>query len=135
MGAWGNGSFDNDDAADFIADVTDGSDVAPVRDIFATVLAADEYLEAPDASQAIAAAEIVAAALGRPTNAALQEDGLADWLERAMPIADPGLAKQAMQVLDRILAPKSELRELWEESDEFADWQAAIIGLRSHLQA
>lgn len=40
MGAWGNGSFDNDDAADFLADVADGSDLALVRKIFATVLGA-----------------------------------------------------------------------------------------------
>ncbi|HWV47208.1 MAG TPA: DUF4259 domain-containing protein [Nitrospira sp.] len=135
MGAWGNGSFDNEDAADFLADVTEASDLTAVREIFAAVLSADEYLEAPDASQAIAGAEIVAAALGRPTPAAQQEEELAEWIARAKPVADPELAKQAIQVLDRILAPGSELHELWEESGELAEWQAVVEDLRSHLQA
>jgi hypothetical protein len=134
MGAWGNGSFDNDDAADFLADVTDGSDLALVREIFATVLGAEEYLEAPDASQAIAAAEIVAAAVGRPTPAAQEEEELSEWLARVRPPVEPDLIKQAVQVLDRIVGENSELRELWEESDELSEWEATVVTLRSRLQ-
>jgi len=132
MGAWGNGSFDNDDAADFLTDVTDGEDLAPVREIFAVVVSSNDYLEAPDASQAIAAAEIVAVILGRPTSAAQEEEELVAWLARVKPVVDSDLSKQAAQVLDRILA--SELSELWEESDEFADWKATVSDLRAHLQ-
>jgi len=134
MGAWGNGSFDNDDAADFLTDVTDGEDLAPVREIFAVVVSSNDYLEAPDASQAIAAAEIVAVILGRPTSAAQEEEELVAWLARVKPVVDSDLSKQAAQVLDRILAPNSELSELWEESDEFADWKATVSDLRAHLQ-
>ena len=76
MGAWGFGSFDNDDAADFLADATESGDLSLVRGALDNVLTSTEYVEAPDASQAIAAAEIVAAALGRPTLAAQREDGL-----------------------------------------------------------
>lgn len=107
MGAWGNGSFDNDDAADFLADVTDGADLALVREIFATVLGAEDYLEAPDASQAIAGAEIVAAAAGRPTPAAQEEEELSEWLGRVRPTADPDLIRQAVQVLDRVVGENS----------------------------
>ena len=133
MGAWGLGSFDNDDAADFLAEVTGGSGLASIRAIFGTVLGAEDYVEAPDASQAIAAAEIVAAALGRPTPAAQNEHALVDWLARTRPAVDPGLTKQAAQALDRILAANSELRELWEEEDEASGWQAAVEDLRSRL--
>lgn len=135
MGAWGMGSFDNDDAADFLLDVTEGADLGPVREILATALDADEYLEAPDASQAIAAAEIVMAALGRPSAAAQQEDELMEWLARAKPSADTALVSQAVKALDRILAPNSELRELWEEGEEFAEWQTCVVALRAQLQA
>ena len=134
MGAWGNGSFENDDAADFVNEITEGKDLTPVREIFDTVLGASDYLEATDASQAIAAAEIVAATLGHPTSAAQQEEELVGWVARVKPPADLGLAKKAAQVLDRILASNSELSELWEESDDFADWKAVVSGLRSHLQ-
>ncbi|MGY0653098.1 DUF4259 domain-containing protein [Luteimonas sp. A537] len=138
MGAWGNGSFDNDDAADFLADfladVTDSSDLALIGEIFATVLGAEEYLEAPDASQAIAAAEIVAAAAGRATPAALEEEELSEWLARVKPAVDPSLVQQAVQVLDRVIGENSELRELWEEADELSDWEATVVALRSQLQ-
>ncbi len=134
MGAWGIGSFDNDDAADFLSDVTEGTDLAPVREILSTALGADEYLEAPDASQAIAAAEIVAAVLGRPTSAAQREDELIEWIGRVKPTTDAALVAQAGQALDRILAPNSELLELWEEADEFAEWQATVTALRSQLR-
>lgn len=134
MGAWGNGSFDNDDAADFLADVTDGADLTLVREIFATVLGTGEYVEAPDASQAIVAAEIVAAATGRPTPAAQEDEELSGWLARTKPEVDPDLVRQAVQVLDRIVGENSELRELWEEADELPDWEATVVALRSKLQ-
>jgi hypothetical protein len=35
--------------------------------------------------------------------------------------------------IERILGPDSELRELWEETDEFAEWQANLEQLRSAL--
>ena len=135
MGTWGIDSFGNDDAADLVGDLTEQSDLEPVREAIARVLAADGYLEAPDAQQAIAACEVVAVALGRPSAAAEAEEDLMAWIARVKPSPDPALRFQAAQALDRILGPDSELRELWEESDEFAHWQAEVTGLRARLQA
>lgn len=134
MGAWGHGSFDNDDAADFVIEVTDGDDLAPVRAIFATVLGADDDLEAPDASQAIAAAEIVAAALGRATPAAAQQEDLVAWLARTGPAVDAALVAEAVQVLDRIVGEHSELADLWDEVGRRAAWMSVVAALRSALQ-
>ncbi len=134
MGAWGNRSFDNDDAADWLLDLIDGSDLDLVRHTLSKAVDSGDYLEAPDASQAIAAAEVVAAALGRTTQAAQEEEGLADWLARTRPSVPTDLVPLAVRALDRILAPNSELRELWEESEEFADWQSEVDGLRSKLK-
>ena len=63
MGAWGCGSFENDDAVDWVYEF-ESSGVAAVASALEHVssIAEDEYLEAPEASAAIAAAEIVAAA-------------------------------------------------------------------------
>ena len=134
MGAWGHGSFDNDDAADFLTDVLESGDTSLLRETFDNVLTSTEYVEAPDASQAIVAAEVVAAALGRATPAALRRQALLDWVARVRPQIEASLIAQAADVLARILAPNSELRELWEESDEFDEWQAAVEELRSQLQ-
>ena len=134
MGAWGFGSFDNDDAADFLSEVTDSGDVSLLREVIANVLSSTEYVEAPDASQAIVAAEVVAAALGRPTAAAQQEEKLSGWLKRVRPDVDASLVAEASDALTRILAPNSELRELWEDSDDFAEWRASVAELRQQLQ-
>lgn len=135
MGAWGFGSFENDDAGDFLGDLTDSGDLALIREAIDNVLTSTEYVEAPDACMAIVAAEVVAAALGRPTLAAQQEEELTRWLSRIRPRIDTGLAAQARDALARILAPNSELRELWEETDDLSDWQASVLELDRQLQA
>jgi hypothetical protein len=135
MGAWGHGSFENDDALDFLGDLFESGDTSLIREVLDNVVTSTEYVEAPDASQCIAASEVVAAALGRPTPAALRKQGVAAWIARVRPQIDAALAAQTVDALTRILAPNSELRELWEESDEFAEWQAAVVDLRSQLQA
>ena len=135
MGTWGIGSFENDDAADFMIDLLDSGDLSLIREVLDNVLTSTEYVEAPDATLAIVAAEIVAAARGRPTLAAQQEEGLADWLARVRPAIDVDLVRQARDALARILADNSELRELWEETDEATAWRAVVDELVTQLQA
>ena len=135
MGTWGIGSFENDDAADFMIDALKSGDLSLLGEVFDNVLTSTEYVEAPDATVAIVAAEIVAAAQGRPTPAAQREDGLAEWLVRIRPTIDAALATQARDALVRILAENSELRELWEDTDDFHEWQASVIELAQHLHA
>lgn len=135
MGAWGIGSFENDDAADFMIDLLDSGDLSLVREVLDNVLTSTEYVEAPDAAMAIVAAEILAAALGRATLAAQQEEGLADWLARIRPTVDDDLRQQAGSALRRILAEHSELRELWEDTEDVQDWQAAVTDLAQQLHA
>lgn len=134
MGAWGIGSFENDDACDFLAEVMENGDLSLLREVLDNVLTSTEYVEAPDASQAIVAAEVIAAALGRPTLAAQRNEGLSNWLSRIRPSIDRELNAQARDALTRILAPNSELRELWEEGDDFPEWQAAVAELDQQLQ-
>ena len=134
MGAWGIGSFENDDAGDFLADATESGDLSLLLEVFDNVLTSTEYVEAPDACQAIVAAEIIAAALGRPTLAAQGEEDLTRWLARIRPTIDADVAARARDALARILASNSELRELWEETDDFSEWQASVAELAQQIQ-
>ncbi len=128
VGAWGPGSFDNDDALDWLAELTEGSSLGPVNTAFALVQEAD-YLEAPDASAAVAAAEIVAALMGRPP-ADLPEEA-AEWVQ-AHP-ATPGatLVTRARGSVIRV-REDSELKELWEEGDA-GEWHASMDELAARL--
>jgi hypothetical protein len=71
MGAWGFQAFENDDALDWLEELEVGG-AEVVRQGLNAV--ADGYIEAPDGSVAVAAAEITAAAQGIP-HGDLPEDG------------------------------------------------------------
>jgi hypothetical protein len=130
MGAWAAGSFDNDDAMDWVIGLSDASGDSVVREALAPLVSPDaRYLEAPRCSIAIAAAETVAAARGHPT-AALPEE-VAGWIEKK-PAVSPDLVVLAREAVDRILR-ESELKDLWEESDTGNDWRTAMADLRRRL--
>lgn len=135
MGTWALHSFGNDDAGDLIGDLVEGTDLLPVQEAIERVQSTAGYLEAPEAQQGIAACEVVALALGHVSAASQAEEELTAWVARIKPSVDSAVVSQAVQVVDRVLAPDSELRELWEESDEFKDWQADVTALRARLQA
>ena len=68
MGAWGSGSFKNDDAMDWVWTLEGDTDGSVLRATLTPVAetSPDDYLEAPDACCALAAAEVVAAGSGTP---------------------------------------------------------------------
>jgi hypothetical protein len=130
MGAWGAGSFENDDAMDWTVGLAEGSGDAVLREALTPVATTDDrYLEAPDCSIAIAAAEAVAAARGHP-NVSLPDE-VVRWV-RNKPDLTVDLVVLARSAVDRI-AGKSELRDLWDESDSAEAWRAAMTDLRARL--
>ncbi|WP_411850244.1 DUF4259 domain-containing protein [Stenotrophomonas sp. LGBM10] len=134
MGAWAADSFGNDDAADWVCDLDDHSGLALVREALADVLGAEDYVEAPEASKALAAIEIIAAGLGRPTAAFTADEDAVAWVAKVKPAIDAALVKDALKAIERILADDSELRQLWEESDSAEEWLQEVATLRSALQ-
>ncbi len=67
MSAWTSGLFDNDDALDFIDDLAEAPDWRTVVQALDYVTKQSGYLEAPEGQIAVAAAAIVAAAVGDVT--------------------------------------------------------------------
>ena len=45
----------------------------------------------------------------------------------------PPLLEKARLAFERILAESSELRQLWQDSEHYADWQADVAHLRSRV--
>lgn len=131
MGAWGAGSFENDTASDWAYDLTDAADATPIIEAFAAVIECEEYLDADEASQAVAAAEVVAALCGRPSSAL--PDEVVAWVQAHTGALTPELPALAASALERITAD-SELKELWEEAGP-DEWYGAIADLKRRLQA
>ncbi|TGE04742.1 DUF4259 domain-containing protein [Hymenobacter fodinae] len=131
MGTSGFRNFDNDDAADFLADFAD--DPSEVLLLEALITAAEEEgdLDADVAAQALAAAEIVAAWQGQPAPD-FPEDlrELADELDVSDEDELTELARRAVaSVVNR-----SELLELWKASNELPQWQQTQQDLLKRLE-
>jgi hypothetical protein len=131
MGAWGAGSFENDDAMDWVSELAAGAGDAVLREALVPVASSDQrYLEAPDCSVAIAAAEAVAAARGNPSESLPKE--IAEWVE-TRPIVATELTALARTAVERIVEG-SELKDLWDESDSAEAWRDAMTDLRKRLE-
>ena len=130
MGAWSHASFGNDDALDFIAEVEEDGEPA-IANAFEVVnfLKPDDYLEAPDASVALAAAELVAARRGKPP---------ADFPPQAAALVERvkdhrTLSEEAITAARRVL-DYSELKDLWAEGGEPDKWRADVLDLIERLK-
>ncbi len=129
MAGWGTGSFENDDAAEWVAHL---STVAPADLMQVLLQAADhpDYLEAHDASVAVAAAEVVAALSASP--AAAVPSQIAEWTKKNPQASTAELRALAIRALERVRR-NSEVKDLWMEADGLNDWTAAIQELQTRL--
>jgi hypothetical protein len=128
MGAWGSGSFENDDAAAWLAEL---STITPddLTKIFGQAGDDPAYFEAPAASVVVAAAEVVAALNGAPSKGTPAE--IVKWTtNRHAPT--PELKALALRALDRVRR-NSELKDLWLEADGLNEWTAAIQDLQTRV--
>ncbi|GAB3932714.1 hypothetical protein GCM10029976_039070 [Kribbella albertanoniae] len=134
MGTWDATVFGNDDAADW-ADILVNADLEQlVADALerATGSAGAEYLRYSKGVQALAAAEIVAAAAGAPTDANAYNERALEWASGRARLAS--LTPVAIRAVDRVVADDSELAELWAEGDETA-WLKTTDDLRERLRS
>lgn len=131
MGAWGTGSFENDDAADWVGEL---GTLTPEGLTKILMQAADDpaYLEAPAASAAVVAGEVVAALNGAAAEGA--PAAISDWAKKHPQALTPELKALAIRTLERVRR-NSELKDLWMEADGLNDWIAAIRDLQSRLGA
>ncbi len=133
MGAWDATVFGNDDAADWAGDLADAGQEQLVVDALecAAGTAGDEYLEAAEGAQALAAAEIVAAAAGVPTGASPYNERALAWASGRAGLVE--LIPVALRAIDRVVADDSELAEMWAEAADPA-WMKAVDDLRARLR-
>ncbi len=108
MAGWGTGSFENEDAQNFLGRIN-SLGVDDLRSILARAADQDDYLEAPESSVAVAAAEVVAALVVAAKKEA------------------PSLA----------VSPKIvewTLKDRWLEAEGLNEWSAALRDLEERLR-
>ncbi|NJN53499.1 MAG: DUF4259 domain-containing protein [Anaerolineae bacterium] len=91
-----------------------------------------DELDAEEACEVLAAAECVAAAAGFP--AATLPDEVTTWLSANQPIqVNPLYVQMALTAVGHVRT-RSELPELWAETEEFARWETAVADLQTRLR-
>ena len=132
MGAWSHEPFGNDDARDWLSVLEQSKGLSVVEAALNGVADdAEEYLEAPQCSVALVAAEVVAALLGRPSISLPAE--VVGWTSgRSRPSAS--LVTKAKRAVSAVLE-NSELQELWAESEDYPQWQAGTKNLLARLNS
>ncbi|SHN12662.1 protein of unknown function [Duganella sacchari] len=135
MGTWAVDAFGNDYAQDWADDLHETNNLDAVEDTLNTVLESGDYLEAPFAAEALVAIEVLARLQGKGGPRTEDSASLDEWVDARKAKAKPrtDLAQKAVRALERILSPESELRQLWEESEHYNDWLAAVEDLRARL--
>jgi hypothetical protein len=134
MGTWGADSYQNDTACDWSHGLEDVDDLSFVSATIGTVATRDEeYLDSDESCEAIAACEVIARLKGNWGQRDAYTETVDNWVQ-AHPIQPPDdLVQQALQAIDRILTPPSELMELWGEGGVIEEWRAKMADLRARV--
>jgi len=131
MGAWGIGGFDNDMALDFANALIETSDLELIDSALSAERTSD-FLDADKASEAIAACEVVAAALGHAGPDL--PDSVREWLTSHSRLKFRDLRAKALAALDQVLSDESELNQLWKKNDEeHSAWRQGVEALRNRI--
>jgi Domain of unknown function (DUF4259) len=138
MGAWAEGAFDNDDAADWAAQFDGADQEAGLRLIEDTLRQAAQassggYLDLDVGAQVVAAAELVTCVAGQPVRVTPYNESALWWAARVSPRAAPSLVGLALRAVARVTGPESELASLWDETG--TSWRVSMTDLASRLQA
>lgn len=132
MGTWGETAFQNDSALDWLRDL-ERLGPAHLRETLSRVAGTheDDFLDVDEGASAIAAAEIVAAALCRGRDR-LPSAAVA-WLAQNPGAVTEGALASARRAVQRVLADGSELRALWDEGGADNAWRAEVQTLLKRL--
>ncbi|GAB3832996.1 DUF4259 domain-containing protein [Hymenobacter jeollabukensis] len=131
MATWDYHNFDNDAAADFAEDFRKSPNEAVLYEALATAAEEEGTLETDEASQALAAAELVAAIIGKP--AADMPVGLLPATTQLDADGQEDLQELAIEAVEAVLKG-SELQQRWAESADYANWQALQQNLLERLK-
>ena len=136
MGTWALDAFGNDYAMDWAQDLHEYKTLELVETTLDNVIDSQENeLEAPFAAEALAALEVIARLLGQPGEGA-DDPATAEvdeWVAACKKKVTPPLLEKARLAFERITAESSELRQLWQDSEHFTDWQADVAALRARV--
>ncbi len=145
MGSWGTKTFEDDGTCDWYDEFCNSEqNIEKIEDAFDDVIENEDFLDYEFCTAALAAAEIVATALGNPSEDFPDEEYHAgDDENDDLPSLGLGSIKRELnaEIIEKgqravrkvLQYRRSELRELWEDSEEYGEWQETLQGLLNRL--
>jgi hypothetical protein len=134
MGTWGAGTLDNDTAVDWMYGLGEVADLSLIEGTLDRALACgDAYLDASDAEEGIAAAEVVARLLG---NFGVRNDDtrpMDDWVNWMTEKPSLALLTKARRLVTRVREKPSALLDAWAGSDKAEAWSRSLADLMVRL--
>ncbi len=132
MGAWGTGSFDNDTACDWAYGLEQANGLELIEKTIEAVFA-DKDIDSDVGEEAVAAIDVLARLRGNYGQKDSYTEEVDKWVAKQTPEIPPELIEKAKKALSLITGENSELYELWEESDDFSEWQSEMKKLANRL--
>ncbi|MFX1250096.1 MAG: DUF4259 domain-containing protein [Promethearchaeota archaeon] len=130
MGAWDVGTFDNDDASDWLYELEESKGFDLLNKVLSAVTDESKALAENECSVALAAAEVVAALKGRPSLNLPEEISM--WVKHNSAEISEDLLYKALEALI-LIKEESELKDFWAESDELEAWLTVLEDLQNRL--
>ena len=132
MGAWGTGNFDNDTALDWVFELEEVNDLSLIEKTIDAVFD-DDYIDSDIGCEALIAIEAIARLIGNFGKDNSYAEDLNSWVKSHNLDVNNELIVRGKKALDLIVSEKSELYELWEETEDFDTWKNEIDDLRARL--
>ncbi|PQO31397.1 hypothetical protein C5Y96_13745 [Blastopirellula marina] len=126
MGAWGHEIFDNDAACDWLDSLLVRDDLSSIELALDKVNQSADSIDTATASAALAACETLARLRGRPGLHEASLDQLKHWTDHHNHLDTDHLVPLAMQTLARIQADDCQLKQQWQQSENFEKWVATV---------
>lgn len=129
------GIFENETACDWLYKLEDREDLSLVMDSLDNVLdVEDDYLEALEAEEGLAAAETVARLKGEWGTRDASSEIVDKWVEAYKITPTKNLIKKSLAVVARIQKEPSELLELQKDGKRFDEWKNVLNDLTERLK-
>ena len=130
MGAWGTGNFDNDIALDWVFELEETNNLSLIKETVEAVFPED-YIDSDVGTEALISIEAIARLKGNFGAENTYAKDLDNWVKSHKLEVSDTLLEKSKKAVQKIVSDKSELYELWKETDDFDDWKNEIDNLES----
>ena len=130
MSDWGPGIFENDDAMDWVYDLSDFETLSRVSNTLDVIVKnKNDHSDVTDCHIALAAAEVIAAMRGDATTELPEE--LEEWIGDEV-LENDELRAKAEEAVEGILKD-SGLKDEWEKTSNYSRWRSIVTDLYRRL--